>query len=118
ADVPEATGRPGPGVLLVEDDVPAQVEPAAAVLGRPADAGPAVRAEVPFPRQPLVEQRVLVAGAAPAAHDREVAPQAVLEEGAHLVAERPLVRALPQVHAGRRYLTARQKSTRRSRAGA
>ena len=55
-------------------------------------------AEVALPGQALVEQGVLVAGPAPAPHDGEVAGQALLEEGAHLVAKRPIVSALPQVH--------------------
>ena len=56
-------------------------------------------AEVALPGEALVEQGVLVAGATPAPHDGEVAAQPVLEEGAHLVAERPVVGALPQIHA-------------------
>jgi hypothetical protein len=57
-----------------------------------------VSAEVTLPGQALVEQGVLVAGPAPAPDDGEVAGQALLEEGAHLVAKRPVVSAVPQVH--------------------
>jgi hypothetical protein len=59
-----------------------------------------VAAEVALPGQALVEQGVFVAGPTPAPHDGEVAGQALLEERAHLVAKRPIVSALPQVHAG------------------
>src|SRR5690606_33460318 len=47
----------------------------------------------------LLEQRQLVARAAPAADHGEVAPQALLEEGPHLVAEGPVLRRLPEIHA-------------------
>src|SRR5690606_21848919 len=99
ADVAEPAGRPGPGVLLVEDDLLPQRQAAPAVLLGPADAGPAVGAEVPLPGEALLEQRELVARAAPAADHREVAPQALLEEGPHLVAEGPVLRRLPEIHA-------------------
>ena len=95
----EPAGALGPGVLLVVDDLLAQRQPPAAVLLGPADAGPAVGAEVALPGQALVEQGVLVAGPAAAPHGGEVAGQALLEERAHLVAERPVLCALPQVHA-------------------
>ena len=97
-DVAEASGPPRPGVLLVEDDLAAQRQPAAAVLGGPGDAGPAVGAEVALPREPLVEQGVLVTGPAPAPHLGELAAQAVLEEHPDLGAEGPVLRAVLQVH--------------------
>jgi hypothetical protein len=78
--------------------VPAQRQAAASVLGRPADAGPAVGAEVALPGEPFVEQGVLVAGAAPAAPDGEVTAEAVLEERADLLAERLVLGAVPQIH--------------------
>src|SRR5690606_28122900 len=99
ADVAQPSRPAGPGVLLVEDHVPAQRQASAAVLDRPADAGPAVGAEVALPGQALVEQGVLVAGPTPAPHGGEVAGQALLEERSDLLAEGGVVGALPQVHA-------------------
>ena len=51
-----------PRVLLVEDHLLPEGEAAAAVLRQPADAGPAVRGEVPVPGQPLRDRLVLVSG--------------------------------------------------------
>ena len=70
ADVADAPGRAGPGVLLEVDDLLVQRQPPAAVLLRPGDAGPAVGAEVALPGQALLEEAVLVAGSAPAPRRR------------------------------------------------
>jgi hypothetical protein len=59
-----------------------------------------VGAEVPFPRLALGEQRPLVARSTPPPHDREVPGERVAEERAHLVPERPVLGALPQIHGG------------------
>ena len=53
-----------------------RLQAAAAVLLRPADAGPAAGTEVLLPRQALVEQGVLVAGSAAALDVGEVARRA------------------------------------------
>src|SRR5690606_20648540 len=98
ADDAEAPGTSRPGVLLVVDHLLAQRQAAAAVLGGPTHAGPAVGRQVALPGEPLVEQRALVAGTATPPHDREVAGQAVLEERPDLVAEGSVLGALPQVH--------------------
>ena len=52
------------GVLLVEDHLLEQRQPAAAVLLGPAEAGPAVLGEVSVPGEPLVVGLVLTAGSA------------------------------------------------------
>jgi hypothetical protein len=54
---------------------------------------------VALPGLALGEHGALVAGTTPAPHGRELAAEPVLEEAAHLGAERPVVGALPQVHA-------------------
>src|SRR3546814_2538663 len=112
ADVADPAGGPGPGVLLVVDDLAVQRQAPPALLLRPADARPAVGAEVALPGQSLVEEPVVVARAAPPADLCEVAAQALLEEGADLVAEGLVLDVEPQVHDRRRYpnLTERQIS--------
>ena len=95
---PRRPGRPRPGVLLEVDDLLVQRQAPAAVLLRPAHAGPAVGAEVALPGQALLEEGVVVAGPAPAPDDGEVAAQAVLEERAGLGPERLVLGAEPQVH--------------------
>jgi hypothetical protein len=95
----------GAGVLLVEDHLLVQRQAAPAVLLRPADAGPAVRRQVPFPGEPLVEERVFVAGTAAAADDGEVTAEAVLEELPDLGPERFVLAAEAQVHRRSRLAT-------------
>ena len=103
ADVADPARRPGPGVLLEVDDLLVQRQAPAAVLLRPADARPAVGAEVALPRPALVDGGVLVARAAPAPRGGELAGEARLEEVADLGAERLVLGAEPQVHRRRRY---------------
>lgn len=67
ADVVDARGCTGRGVLLVEGDLLVERQAAAAVFDGPADAGPARRGQVPFPGQAQVERLVLAAGSAQAA---------------------------------------------------
>ena len=80
-------GAFGAGVLLVEDHLLGQAEPAAAVLGGPADAGPAALGEVSVPRQPLVVALELAARPALAAKLGELADEVLLEPAADLGAE-------------------------------
>ncbi|SKS95069.1 Uncharacterised protein [Mycobacteroides abscessus subsp. abscessus] len=56
--------RLGPGILLIEDDALAHRGPAAAVLHRPAQAGPTRRGQMTIPGEPLIEGLVLAAGPA------------------------------------------------------
>ncbi|SHT94992.1 Uncharacterised protein [Mycobacteroides abscessus subsp. abscessus] len=56
--------RLGTGVLLVEDDALTHRGPAAPVLYRPAQAGPARRGQVTIPGKTLLEGLVLAAGPA------------------------------------------------------
>ncbi len=98
ADVTEAAGSAGARVLLVEDHLLHQRRAAAAVLARPADAGPAARRELLLPGAPLVDQRVLVAGTAAAAHARELAGERVGQPGRDLAAERFVFGREPEVH--------------------
>ena len=86
------------GVLLVEDHLLPQAQPAAAVLRRPADAGPAVLGEVPVPGQPLLDRLVVLAGAAEALERGEVAGQVLLQPAADLGAERLVLGGVAQVH--------------------
>ncbi len=88
-------GCVGPGVLLVEDDLPGQVGAVAAELGGPAQAGPARGGQVPVPGQPLVETLVLAAGAPRAAQAGEGAGQVGVEPRAHLGAELLVLRREP-----------------------
>ena len=62
-----ACGGVGPGVLLVEDHLLEERQPATAVLLGPAQAGPAVPGEVAVPGQALVVGLVLASGTAQAA---------------------------------------------------
>ncbi len=87
AEVVDRLGRVGAGVLLVEDRLLREAQPAAAVLDGPAEAGPAVLGEVPVPGEALV---VRVLAAAGAAHTLEVGPlagQVVGQPGAYFLAE-------------------------------
>src|SRR6185369_10945746 len=56
ADVAEPPGCSRAGVLLVEDDLPTEGEPTAAVLARPAEAGPAGPRERPLPCAATLER--------------------------------------------------------------
>ena len=92
------TGRVGPGVLLVEDHLLPQAQPAAAVLRRPADAGPAVLGEVPVPGQPLLDAPRGPPGAAEPLQRGELAGQVLLEPAADLGAEGLVLVGVAQVH--------------------
>ena len=67
---PTRAGRAGAGVLLVEDDLLEQRQPAAAVLRGPAEAGPAVPRRGAAPRPGARRRPRARAGAAPAAQRR------------------------------------------------
>ena len=69
-------------------------------LGQPTHVHPR-GAERALPREPLLEQRVLVAGAAAAAHDGELAVELLGEPGPGLLAEGLVLGGEPQVHACR-----------------
>ena len=98
ADVAEAPRALGPGVLLEPDHLLVQRQAPPAVLDGPADAGPAVGAEVLLPRPALLEQGVLVARAAPAPHDGELADEGVGEPRPRLGPEGLVLGAELQVH--------------------
>ena len=101
AEVVDAGGRVGAGVLLVEDHLLEQRQPAAAVLLGPADAGPAVLREVPVPGHALVVRLVLAAGTALAAQLGELAGEVVLQPRADLGAERLVLGTVGEIHADR-----------------
>ena len=98
AEVVDPHRRVGPGVLLVEDHLLDQAQPAAAVLLRPADAGPAVLGQQPVPGEPLVVRLVVAPGTAEAAQRGPLAGQVLLEPGPHLGAERLVLVGVGQVH--------------------
>jgi hypothetical protein len=85
--VADARGRAAASVLLVEDDLPGERGLLAAVLRRPADAGPARRGQLPVPGQALLEVLVLSAWTALAAQAGELAGQVVLEPAPDATAE-------------------------------
>ncbi len=66
---------------------------------REREARPAGGAEGALPSQTLVEQGVLVAGAAPPAHDRELAGELVGQPLTRLGPERIVLGRVPQGHA-------------------
>src|SRR5690606_6549197 len=99
ADVAEPAGPAGARVLLVPDHLLQERQLAAAQRARPAEPDPARRAEVPLPRAPLLDEGVLVAGAAPVAQRREGPRQVVGEPGAGLGAEGLVGVAEAKVHA-------------------
>ena len=90
-------GRVGPRVLLVEDDLLDQARAAAAVLGGPAEAGPARGGQVLVPGEPLVVPLVLAARAARAAQPGELAGQVGLQPFAHAGAEVLVLRREPHL---------------------
>src|SRR4051812_44612160 len=100
-EVVDPGGCIGAGVLLVEDHLLEQGEAPAAVLLRPADAGPAGRGEVPVPGDPLVVRLVLASGTALAPQSGEVAGEVVLQPRPDLGAERLVLAAVGEIHAGR-----------------
>ena len=101
--MPDASGSSGACVLLEEDHLLDERGAASAVLGRPAEADPAVAAELLLPRPAFVEAFVLVARAAASAHRRERSVEAVGEPRARVAAE-PLLRGGEvQVQAAGRY---------------
>ncbi len=69
----------GARILLVEDHLLDERRAPAAVLSRPAEADPVVATKLLLPYPPLVEQLVLVAGAAPASNLREASVEPVGE---------------------------------------
>ena len=73
------------------------------MLGRPAEADPAVAAELLLPRPAFVEALVLVAGAAPTAHRGERSVEPVGEPRARVGAEALLRGSEVQVQAAGRY---------------
>ena len=90
-------------VLLVEDHLLDERRAAAAVLGGPAEADPAVAAELLLPLPALVEALVLVARPAAAAHRRERSVEPVGEPRARIGAEAFLRGGEVQVQAAGRY---------------
>jgi hypothetical protein len=75
------------GVLLVEDGLLGETEPAAAVLLRPAETGPAVLGEVTVPGEAFLTHVLAGARAAHAPQVRPLAREMLVEPGAYLVAE-------------------------------
>ena len=80
----DLVGRVGAGVLLVEGDAVRDRQAPAAVLDRPAQAGPAGRGQMLVPRQPFLEGLVLAPRAAEALERGEFADEVVGEPVADL----------------------------------
>src|SRR5690606_22342759 len=85
-------------VLLMEDDLLGEAQPASAVLDRPADAGPPGRRHVPVPLQPLLEHLVLAAGSAATAQVGEASGQVLLEPSSDLGPELRVLRGVCPIH--------------------
>ena len=86
--------RPGAGVLLMENDLMAPWQPATASAYRPADADPAILAQPPFPRHPLLDELVLPTWTAAADQRGELAGQVRGKPVAHVSPKGLLVRGL------------------------
>lgn len=84
ADVVDAGGGVGEGVLLVEGDLFLDGRAASAVLLRPADAGPAVGGHVPFPGEAFGERLVFAAGSAASFEGGEGAAEVGLQPAPYL----------------------------------
>ena len=93
---PARRGRPG--VLLVEDDLLGDGGAPAAVLDRPAQAGPARFGQHLLPAQTHVEAVGLVARAAPPPELGELADQVLVQETPYFLAERHVLGAVSQIH--------------------
>ncbi|BAU82506.1 NAD(FAD)-utilizing dehydrogenase [Streptomyces laurentii] len=87
ADVVDAGGGVGEGVLLVEGELLREARAASAVLLGPADAGPAVVGHVPFPGEAFGERLVFPAGAAESLQSGELAAEPGLQPVAYRGAE-------------------------------
>jgi hypothetical protein len=94
----DPAGRCGPGVLLVEDDLLGHGGPAASVLDRPTEAGPAAPRQHFLPPPAHLEAEGLVARTAPAPQLGEFAHQVLPQEGADLLAEGHILGAVAQIH--------------------
>ncbi len=94
----DAAGRGGAGVLLVEDDLLGHAGPPAAVLDRPAEAGPAAPRQHLLPAPAHLEAEGLVARAAPAPQLGELPDQMLGQEAPDLLAERHVLGAVAQIH--------------------
>src|SRR5262249_5885509 len=99
ADVSEPAGRPGAGVLLEEEELRHERQPAPAVRLRPADAGPTGGPQHAIPGTPFVDQHMLVAGAPAAAQRRELAGEMVSQPACDLGPEGFVAVSETQVHA-------------------
>ena len=98
AQVVDPGGRIGARVLLVEDHLLPQAQPAAAVLLRPADAGPAVLGQQPVPLEPVLEPLVVAASTAQTAQLRPAAGQVLLQPATDLGAKGLVLGRVAQVH--------------------
>src|SRR5262249_43005184 len=85
-------------VLLVEDDLLRERQPAPAVLRRPRHARPARGAQCALPREALLEQRVLVTGTTATAHDRELPSQLIGQPFPSLSTKGLVLGRKPQIH--------------------
>src|SRR5690606_25395117 len=87
ADMAEAAGTAGAGILLLEDDLLGDGEPAPAMRFRPAGAGPAARGELALPFLAQVREGFAVAGMAAVLQDGEAAGEMRRHPGGDLGAE-------------------------------
>jgi hypothetical protein len=97
ADTTDELGGPGPGQLLLDDEVLARSEPAPAVGGGPCHAHPPRRGQVRLPAPPEGDLLAQV-GEAGREADAVLPGKVLAEPGAELSAEVFLVRRGRQVH--------------------
>ena len=93
AEVADPGRRLAAGVLLMEDDLLRERGTAAAMLGRPPQAGPAGRGQVPVPGQPLGMGLVLAAGTAGSPQRGEAAGEILRQPLPHAMTKFLVLRA-------------------------
>ena len=112
ADDADPARTAGARVLLVEDHLLHEGGAPTAVFGGPAEADPVRPAQLLFPLPALIEQLVLVAGAAAAAHHRVGAFEAFRQPGARVGPEPLLDGCEAQVHRETWHAIARVRTQR------
>src|SRR5690606_12051528 len=100
ANMTDSAGGTGAGVFLEEDHLLFNRRPSAAVLLRPADAGPAAFGQLLLPAFTLFGEHVFVAGAATIAEHLEFAHQIAPQPASHFSAKGFVFRAERQFHLG------------------
>ena len=99
ADMPNATGAAGTGVLFVEDHLLLDARAATTVLLGPADAGPAALGQLLLPGFALLDKGMLVAGATAEANRFKLAAQVLCQPTGDFLAELFVFGTETQFHA-------------------